>query len=101
MTSYANTDKYTMEKFNGKNFHLWKFKIQMILEEKDLWDIVSGDKIMPEKDTFHAIARPQDAKKKQIEQKQATARSISLSRPLQQTIMTKTAGISILELQHT
>ena len=24
-----------IEKFDGKNFHLWKFKMQMILEDKD------------------------------------------------------------------
>lgn len=48
MTNYNEESKYAMEKFNGKNFHLWKFKIQMILEEKDLWDIVSGDETKPE-----------------------------------------------------
>src|SRR5690349_425707 len=48
MTNYNKKSKYAMEKFNGKNFHLWKFKIQMILEEKDLWDIVSGDETKPE-----------------------------------------------------
>ena len=24
-----------IEKFNGKNFHLWKLKMQMILDDKD------------------------------------------------------------------
>jgi hypothetical protein len=33
---------FLVEKFDGENFHLWKFKIQMILEEKDLWDVVTG-----------------------------------------------------------
>ena len=36
-----------IDKFNGENFHLWKFKMQMVLEEKDLWGIVSGDEREP------------------------------------------------------
>ena len=36
-----------IDKFNGENFHLWKFKMQMVLEEKDLWGIVSGDEKEP------------------------------------------------------
>ena len=38
---------YRIEKFNGENFHLWKFKLQMILEDKDLWDIVKGVEVEP------------------------------------------------------
>ena len=36
-----------IEKFSGENFHLWKFKMQMVLEEKDLWGIVKGDEVEP------------------------------------------------------
>ena len=36
-----------IEKFEGENFHLWKFKLQMVLEEKDLWNIVKGDEVEP------------------------------------------------------
>jgi len=32
-------------KFVGENFHLWKFKMQMLLEDKELWSIVSGTKV--------------------------------------------------------
>jgi gag-polypeptide of LTR copia-type len=31
-----------IDKFNGEDFHLWKFKMRMVLEEKDLWDLVTG-----------------------------------------------------------
>jgi hypothetical protein len=31
-----------VDKFNGYNFSLFKFKMEMILDEKDLWDIVEG-----------------------------------------------------------
>ena len=34
-------------KFDGRNFHLWKFKMQMILEDKDLWSIISGEEVEP------------------------------------------------------
>ena len=36
-----------IDKFNGENCQLWKFKMQMVLEEKDLWGIVSGDEREP------------------------------------------------------
>ena len=36
-----------IDKFDGSNFHLWKFKMQMALEDKDLWDIVSGGEVEP------------------------------------------------------
>jgi hypothetical protein len=31
-----------VEKFNGDNFSLWKFKMEMVLSSKELWDIVDG-----------------------------------------------------------
>ena len=39
-----------IEKFSAVNFYLWKFKMQMILEEKDLWDIVSSSEVEPAND---------------------------------------------------
>ena len=39
----TTTNDYTrIDKFDGTNYHLWKFKMQMVLEEKDLWDVVDG-----------------------------------------------------------
>uniref|UniRef100_A0AAV1UBU3 Retrovirus-related Pol polyprotein from transposon TNT 1-94-like beta-barrel domain-containing protein n=1 Tax=Peronospora matthiolae TaxID=2874970 RepID=A0AAV1UBU3_9STRA len=32
-----------ISKFDGTNFHAWKFKMQMVLEERDLWEVVSGE----------------------------------------------------------
>jgi hypothetical protein len=32
-------------KFVGENFHLWKFKMQMLLKDKELWSIVLGTKV--------------------------------------------------------
>ena len=36
-----------IDKFDGTNFHLWKFKMQMVLEDKDLRSIVSGEEVEP------------------------------------------------------
>ena len=41
----AETDadtRITIAKFDGENFHLWKFKMQMMLKNKGLWDTVEG-----------------------------------------------------------
>ena len=43
----AVTTTARINKFDGSNFHLWKFKMQMVLEERDLWDVVSGE-VKPE-----------------------------------------------------
>ena len=32
-----------INKFDGTNFHTWKFKMQMVLEERDLWEVISGE----------------------------------------------------------
>ena len=37
----------SIEKLNVNNFHNWKFRVQMHLEERDLWDIVSGAEKAP------------------------------------------------------
>ena len=44
-SSYAAMDSSSLRisKFDGTNFHAWKFKIQMVLEERDLWEVVSGE----------------------------------------------------------
>ena len=31
-----------ISKFQGNNFHTWKFKMQMVMEERDLWEVTSG-----------------------------------------------------------
>ena len=47
MASRADDSILRVEKSDGQNFHLWKFKMQMVLEDKDLWDIVSGEEVEP------------------------------------------------------
>ena len=43
MASRDDDSILRIEKFDGQNFHLWKFKMQMVLEDKDLWDIAVAD----------------------------------------------------------
>lgn len=48
MTTSIRTDN--VEKLNGGNFNRWKLQISLILEAADLWDVVTGDEVIPESD---------------------------------------------------
>jgi hypothetical protein len=37
-----------MEKFDGGNFHLWKFKMRMMLSKHGFWKFVDGSATIPE-----------------------------------------------------
>ena len=39
----STTTTALINKFGGMNFHTWKFKMQMVLEERDLWEVISGE----------------------------------------------------------
>src|SRR5579875_408018 len=39
-----------LEKFNGTNFNLWKFKMNLALSSMDLWEIVEGTEEAPPSD---------------------------------------------------
>ena len=39
----VSTSASRINKFDGTNFHTWKFKMQMVLEERDLWEVTSGE----------------------------------------------------------
>src|SRR5579862_5076644 len=38
---------HAIEKLDADNFHAWKFKMQMVLVDKELWDIVDGSETAP------------------------------------------------------
>ena len=38
----ASATSARIDKFDGNNFHVWKFKTQMVLEDRDLWDGTCG-----------------------------------------------------------
>jgi hypothetical protein len=42
MTSFEGENARVIDKFNGENFNLWKFKMEMVLASMDLWEIVDG-----------------------------------------------------------
>ena len=50
MASSDNEGLRVVDKFNGKNFSLWKFKMEMVLASCDLWDIVDESGATPPSD---------------------------------------------------
>ena len=52
MSSVTNTEEtYKVEPLQGSaNYRTWKFSMKMLLEAKDLWDIVSGEEVKLELD---------------------------------------------------
>lgn len=47
-------DPRQIERFDGTNFHLWKYKLSMLLKEKNLWNIVTGVESSPLSDSLKA-----------------------------------------------
>jgi hypothetical protein len=43
-----------MEKFDGGNFHLWKFKMRMMLSKHGLWKFVDGSATLPSEEVARA-----------------------------------------------
>ncbi len=42
MSSFQMESLKVMEKFDGGNFHLWKFKMRMMFSKHGLWKFVDG-----------------------------------------------------------
>ena len=47
MASFEGEGSKVEDKFDGVNFHLWKFKMEMVMAERELWDIVEGSEQFP------------------------------------------------------
>ncbi len=47
MSSFQMEFLKVMEKFGGGNFHLWKFKMHMMLSKHGLWKFVDGSATIP------------------------------------------------------
>jgi hypothetical protein len=43
-----------MEKFDGGNFHLWKFKMHMMISKHGLWKFVDGNATLPSEELARA-----------------------------------------------
>ncbi|UYV82085.1 K02A2.6-like [Cordylochernes scorpioides] len=60
------TELPQIQKFNGDNFHPWKFQMKIILEAKDLLSIIDGSEVKPE---IEDIAKFSEWKKKDAKSK--------------------------------
>ena len=47
MVSFESEAIRVINKFNGGNSNIWKFKIQMLLVSIDIWNIVNGSEESP------------------------------------------------------
>ena len=50
MSSTTTTEEtYKVEPLQGSaNYRTWKFSTKMVLQAKDLWEVVSGEEVRPE-----------------------------------------------------
>src|SRR3954454_21410536 len=46
-TTTLSLDTTRIQKLSSNNWHTWKFKMQLVLEEKELWDVVDGSERQP------------------------------------------------------
>ena len=53
MASFEIDYSKVVDKFEGVNFHLLEFKMEMVMAEKELWDIVEGSEQFP-----HSTTKP-------------------------------------------
>src|ERR1700712_3274149 len=49
MSSVNMSTGVSIERLDGSNYHVWKFKMQLILEDKDLYGVIDGTDVKPEK----------------------------------------------------
>jgi hypothetical protein len=54
MSSFQMESLKVMEKFDGGNFHLWKFKMRMMLFKHGLWKFVDGSATLPSEEVVNA-----------------------------------------------
>ncbi len=50
MATYESESARNIDKFDGKDFGLWKFRMEMVLSSMDLWEIVEDTEEPPFKD---------------------------------------------------
>ena len=50
MSSVTNTEEtYKIEPLQGSaNYRTWKFSMKMVLQARDLWEVVSGEEVKPD-----------------------------------------------------
>ena len=55
-------DKFTVAKFDGTNFHLWKFQLRILLQGQDLWEVTDGTQEKPEASSSEATKKEWNVK---------------------------------------
>src|SRR5215469_14554113 len=63
MSTSTNSSIHSIDKLDGTNYHAWKYKIQMVLIDKDLWEVVDETEKKPENDNNGAAAWTKKDKK--------------------------------------
>ena len=64
MTSLKGEGIRVIDKFNGENFNIWKFKLDMNLAFVELWDIVDESKEVPCSNFNSKVKRKQERRVK-------------------------------------
>ena len=64
MTSFEGEGSKVVDKFNGINSYLWKFKMEMVMAEEELWDIVEGSEQFPHSTTDPSVIQAYNRHKK-------------------------------------
>jgi hypothetical protein len=54
MSSFKMESLKVMEKFDGGNFHIWKFKMRMMLSKHGIWKFVDGSATLPSEEVARA-----------------------------------------------
>jgi len=62
MSSFQMESLKVMEKFDGGNFHLWKFKMRMMLSKHGLWKFVDGSATLPSEEVARANYNEKETK---------------------------------------
>ncbi|UYV68993.1 hypothetical protein LAZ67_6001951 [Cordylochernes scorpioides] len=82
------TELPQIQKFNGDNFHLWKFQMKIILEAKDLLSVTDGSEVKPE---IEDIAKFSNWKKKDAKSKMLITTALKF-KYLQQIVNCQTSA---------
>src|SRR6476659_8510404 len=48
MSSINMSTGVSVEKLDGTNYHVWKFKMQLVLEDKELFGVIDGTDVKAE-----------------------------------------------------
>jgi hypothetical protein len=62
MSSFQMESLKVMKKFDGGNFHLWKFKMRMMLSKHGLWKFIDGSATLPNEEVATADYNEKETK---------------------------------------